>query len=287
MTAGWIGIVVGLMGCVVPDERPQATVVCHNANCAHATNPAADDTLQMLDDSLALEYRGRSAIDGIEVDTLWDRQRSLCIFAHDFGAVPAVPELGIEAAMRIARHLRDADEVSWSGDRFFVKIELKGEVLADNTQHDDAEVEAHLDCVFDMAQTIIDAARARGIALELGFDSMTVSLLRAAAKSPRWPGKSPYPDVELRLISNMNYPGLEPSDLESLRDPGNGDGIDILAFHATRTPNGIVRSYAELGAALMLWMNDVAPETFDAVHHYEPPYIVTNEALLVRRWTEQ
>ena len=288
MMAGWIGIAAaGLVACVVPDERPEAQVICHNANCAHATNPSADDTLRMLDDSLALTYRGRSVIDGVEIDTLWDRRRSLCIFAHDLAAAPSVPELGIEAAERTARHLSDSESVSWSGDRFFVKIELKNEVLADGTPHTDAEVDLHINCVFDMAEVIIAAARARGIALELGFDSEVVALLRAVAQHPRWPGKLPYDDVRLLLITAVGNPGLEVADLESLRTPAVGNGIDVLGFHATRTPNAVVRSYVDLGAELMIWMLDAAPETLGAVQAYEPQYIVTNEAMLFRRWQEQ
>jgi len=282
MDKAWVVVAALATGCVIPEERPEATIVCHNANCAHATNPFYDDTLAALDDSLALEHDNRPAIDGVEIDTLWDRRRSLCIFAHDFGTAPAKAELGMEAAERVAKHIETSECVSWSGNRFFVKIELKNEVLADGTPHDEAELAAHLDCVFDMADRIVTAARARGVELELGFDSEAVPLLRAIEAHPRWAGKHPSKGLELRLISNVLSAGLEPRDLDSLT--GDGEGIDILAFHATRTTTGVAHQYKDLGARLMLWMLDVAPETMDAVKEFEPEYIVTNEALLFRRW---
>ncbi|MBA3397865.1 MAG: hypothetical protein H0T89_34900 [Deltaproteobacteria bacterium] len=278
----------GLAGCgVMPVERPQATLVCHNANCAGATEPTADNTLAALDASLALQYRGRPAIDGMEVDTLWDRSRSTCIFAHHFGQLAGPPALGMDAAERVATHLLQSGPVSWSGDRFFIKIELKAEVLIDGTSHSDEEVGHHLACVFDMADRIIAAARQNSIALELGFDSEKVSLLRAITKHARWPGKEPFEDVSLRLIANVASQGLEPTDLPSLQGDSTSEGVDVLAFHATRIPTKVVDDYAALGATLMLWMQDAAPETLDAMRTYEPRYVVTNEATLFRRWGEQ
>ncbi len=282
---GWVCLLSIAAGCV--DEPSATVIVCHNANCAHATDPFGDDTLDKLEDSLALTYRGHPAFDGIELDSMWDRQRSACIFAHDFAHVADPPMLATEAADHVATHLREAEEVSWNGERFFVKIELKNEVLAEGTGHTDEELAAHLDCALDMRDRIIAAARARGVELEFGFDSEVIPFLRAIAAHPRWLGKHPYPGVELRLISNVGAVGLEPTDLASIRAPGMGDGIDILSFHATRTPNAVAKEYADLGATLMLWMLDAAPETFGAAEAYEPPYIVTNEVVLFRRWEER
>jgi hypothetical protein len=133
---------------------------------------------------------------------------------------------------------------------------------------------------------IIAAATDNGIDLEIGFDSEVIPILRAVVANPRWPGKSPRPDVALRLISNVHAVGLEPSDLESLT-AHDDNGIDTLAFHATRAPTAVIDDYAELGVDLMLWMLDAAPETLAAMHRYEPRFVITSEALLFRRWEEQ
>ncbi len=275
-----------LAGCDVAPVQPRPTLVCHNANCAGATDPTADNTVSALAASLALQYRGKPAIDGVEVDTLWDRSGSTCIFAHHFGQLAGPPVPAMEAANLVATHLLQAGPVSWSGDRFFIKIELKAEVLLDGTSHTEEEASQHLACVFDMADKIIAAARHNGIALELAFDSEKVSLLRAITKHARWAGKEPGDGISLRLIANVASSGLEPTDLPSLRGDHSSDGIDVLAFHATRIPTQVVDDYDALGATLMLWMQDAAPETLDAMHSYEPSYVVTNEATLFRRWGE-
>lgn len=277
---------VGATGCMPPADRPQVQVICHNANCARATDPFADDTLATLDESLALEYRGRPAIDGIELDTLWDRESGTCQFAHDLAN--AKGERGMDAANRVAAHLRRSGPASWAGDTFFVKIEMKSEVtLAGDPQTPD-DLAAHLECSFDMADAIIAAAIESNRQLELGFDSELVATLRQVVRHPRWPGKTPYPGIHLQLLSNVHAVGLEPTDLVSLTSAGDThDGIDTLAFHATRVPTTLVDDYAELGVELMLWMLDVAPETLHAIRRYEPRYVNTSEALLLRRWGEQ
>jgi hypothetical protein len=274
-------------GCLMPpEERPQALIVCHNANCARATDPSMDDKLATLEESLSLEYRGRPAIDGVEIDTMWDRSRSACIFAHDLEHALDPRELALQAADRVVAHLRRDDDVSWTGDQFFIKIELKPQVTVDGLPHAPEELAAHIDCVFEMADRIIAAAIETGRELELGFDSEVVALLRAVAAHPRWAGKNPYPNVHLRLISSVHAIGLEPHDLRSLTAHAH-DGIDTLSFHATRTPTGVVDDYASLGVELMLWMLDAAPETLSAMHRYEPRYVVTSEAIFFRRWEEQ
>jgi hypothetical protein len=274
---------VAAMGC---DRRPQAVLVCHNANCAHATDPFRDATLAALDDSLALTYLDRPAFDGIELDTVWDAGSGRCRFAHDFEH--ATDATGAEAADRVAAYLAGAgagDGVSWSGDRFFVKIELKDTVSATGAPHSSADLAAHYACALDMYGRIATAAVAGGHELEIGFESQA-DLVRGLVAHPGWPGKEPQAGVHVRLISNARYGGIRPDDLTALR--GNlADGIDILSFHASRIPDGEQQSYLALDVTVMLWMLDAALETFYAMEAYQPAYVVTNEAILFRRWMEE
>lgn len=276
-------IAVALAGCTLPDARPHSVVICHNANCARATDPFVDDTMATLDESLRLEYQGRPAIDGVEIDFLWDREHARCVFAHDL----AIAEPAMVAADRVAEHLAQPGEVSWTGDRFFVKIELKPAVTVDGAPHTPGELAAHVACAFDVADRIIAAGRANGRSLELAFESEEMAIVRAVAANPRWPGKQPYPDVALRLITNVATPGLEAADLGSLASDTNDHGVDILSFHATKTPTGVVERYESFDVELMLAMFDAAPETFEAMTRFEPAYVVTSEALLLRRWEER
>ena len=42
-------------------DRPDVLVICHNANCVEPTNPALDDTIPALRESLALTMNGLPA----------------------------------------------------------------------------------------------------------------------------------------------------------------------------------------------------------------------------------
>src|SRR5688500_15731942 len=58
-------------------------VMCHNANCAGAPEPAADDRIASLTESLALRYAGKPLLDGVELDVFWHGASGRCLFAHD------------------------------------------------------------------------------------------------------------------------------------------------------------------------------------------------------------
>jgi hypothetical protein len=267
------------------DERPDAILMCHNSNCAHATDPQKDDTIGALQDSLDLEYMDRPAIDGVELDILWDGDTGACLFAHDFGAGDIVT--GVEAASLVAQHLAGpAERVSWRGNDFYVKIEIKAGVSGDGDAHTAEQVDQHLACALDMAELMGAAAIVGGRELQVLFEAEDVAFLRRLPDHPRWRGKSPAPSVEYRFAVNVKAPGLMPSDLESL-GPGTTDrGIDVLAFHSTRFPNGQQQAYDSLGADMLLWMLDTALETLYTAEVYRPKYINTSEAILIRRWLE-
>ena len=72
-------LLAGLLGC----DRARPILICHNANCVEPADPEADDTIESLRASLALEWAGKPAMDGIEIDLIWDRIGDRCLFAHD------------------------------------------------------------------------------------------------------------------------------------------------------------------------------------------------------------
>lgn len=266
------------------DRRPQAILMCHNSNCAHATDPVADDTLASLDDSLALEYLGRPPIDGVEIDTLWDARRSLCLFAHDFGA--ASDETAMDAVERVAQHLIRVGPVAWDGDRFYVKIESKAAVSPDGDAHTEEQLAAHHACVLDMMDRLMESALLGERELEILLEAEEVEFVRGLTAHPRWPGKQPREGLRIRLVANVKASGLTPDDLVSLTGGDKEDGIDVLAFHSTRFPDGQQQAYEGLEVDLMLWMLDTTLETFYAAEIYHPAYVNTSEAVLLRRWME-
>jgi hypothetical protein len=269
------------VGC---DRRPQAILMCHNSNCAHATDPVADDTLASLDDSLALEYQGRPAIDGVEIDTVWDAAASRCLFAHDFDKDRV--ETAMEATERVALHLLRTGPVAWEGNRYHVKIESKGTVTADGDVHSAEDLAAPHACVLDMMDRLMEAALAGERELDILIEAEKVEFVRTLTAHPRWPGKQPAPAVRVRLVANVKSSGLMPSDLVSLTGGDQPDGIDVLAFHSTRFPDGQQQAYEALEVDLMLWMLDTTLETFYAAEVYHPAYVNTSEAVLLRRWME-
>jgi hypothetical protein len=266
------------------DRRPQAVLMCHNSNCAHATDPSADDTLASLEDSLALEYLGRPPIDGVEIDTLWDAERSLCLFAHDF-AKP-VDETAMDAVALVEQHLLGLGPITWDGEAFRVKIESKAAVTPGGAGHSDEDLAAHQACVLDMIDRLLAAAAAGDRDIEFLLDAEDIEFIRSLAVHPRWPGKQPGAGARIRLSANVKDAGLEPDDLVSLTGGDKQDGIDVLVFHSTRFPDGQQQAYEALEVDLMLWMLDASLETFSAAEVYHPEYVNTSEAVLLRRWME-
>jgi hypothetical protein len=266
------------------DRRPQAILMCHNSNCAHATDPAADDTLASLDDSLALEYLGRPPIDGVEIDTVWDAERALCLFAHDFDK--SSDEMAMEAVERVAEHLMRPGPVAWDSDRFYVKIESKAAVTPGGAGHTAEDLAAHHACVLDMMDRLMEAAVLGERDLEILLEAEEVDFVRSLTADSRWPGKRPGNGTRIRLVANVKSEALSSDDLISLTGGDKEDGIDVLAFHSTRFPDGQQQAYEALEVDLMLWMLDTTLETLYAAEVYHPAYVNTSEAVLLRRWME-
>src|SRR5665647_3157005 len=77
-SSGWSmrarsSVVAIALAVVAACDRPETLVICHNGNCVGTADPRKDDTLEALQASLDLQWHGRPAIDGIELDTMWHR----------------------------------------------------------------------------------------------------------------------------------------------------------------------------------------------------------------------
>jgi hypothetical protein len=132
----------------------------------------------------------------------------------------------------------------------------------------------------------MEAAVAGDRELELILEGEDIDFVRSLTRQPRWPGKAPGQGLRIKLEANVKTAGLEPDDLVSLTGGDKPDGLDVLAFHSTRFPDGQQQAYEALGVDLMLWMLDASLETFSAAETYHPAYVNTNEAELLRRWME-
>lgn len=254
-------------------ERPRTLVICHNGNCAGTGAPALDDTPAALRASLALRWQDRPVIDGVELDTMWHRPTGACLFEHGPGEV-LPPDTVAEATEIIADHLTRT-EVAWNGDRFHVFIDLKPYVAGRFDAHTPAERVAHADCVLDVLArlTAVAAGRHR---LRFVFESADLALLDALVARPRWPGRLEG-DVEVRLASEARPLRGPPRDQASPR-------LDVMQYLPTWVTDAQLEAYTALGYELCLWFFVTTPEVLAAIERHSPRYVITGEALLLRRW---
>lgn len=262
-------------------DRPAPLVICHNGNCG-SSNPARDDSLPALAESLALAHAGRAAIDGVEWDTFWDAAGSRCLFAHDLNNDTSTPAMA--AAQMIGDHLAASDQPSWNGARFHVVIELKpntGPSLMG--AHTPAQLVLHAECALDAADVIVAAARTRGHALTLGFASPEPAMHVELRARPRWATYQGAPDLEVLLVGNIfgPYLGVLPQIAEYTTP------IDVIEFHPAFLTPQRGEAYRSLGIELMQWQFVTTTEALDSIERWEPRYVMTNEALLLRRWIER
>src|SRR3954468_23925597 len=140
-------IVLAMLSGCMPEY--DTLLICHTANCA-GTGLHEDDTLDGLTESLALRTDGRPTFDGVEVDTYlyFDGTESICLFAHD-DLAPALAAAPGQAASLIADFL-DQDDVSWNGERFYLKVELKPTVAGTNYFHDSEQLQQHASCALQL-----------------------------------------------------------------------------------------------------------------------------------------
>jgi hypothetical protein len=168
-------VFTGGAGCTTPDIP---ILICHNGNCAEGTPAGADDTMSALRASLALRMPdGRPPMDGLELDSVWDRALQRCTYGHQ--PDPGNPDFS-DAVNEIVSYLMaaPAGEASHSGHEFFLKIELKVDV-GDGATHTPDEVAAHTACVTAAENAAIAAGGGVGNPVIPIFDSDDPKLLAA------------------------------------------------------------------------------------------------------------
>jgi len=262
-------------------ERPSPLVICHNANCKH-NDVEHDDTLESLNESLrALTFDGRPVLDGMEWDTFWYGAESRCIFAHDLNGSTSVPVA--DAADAIGDYLATTPQVGWNGERFYTFIELKGFVGASfDDRHTPDQFVQHANCALDAAKRIAMGAAAGGHPLTIGFVAGVPEHLKTVSMQPDWDLLANMPDVELMLIGDIfgPYSSLVPeiSDYKVK--------LDAVEYHPDYMTAQHRETYKSLGIELVQWSFISTEEAFDAISRWEPKFVISNEAELMRRWIE-
>jgi hypothetical protein len=273
------------LACLLPAagcDRPQALVICHNANCICPPDPDRDDTLSALHESLELEYKGRPMLDGMEIDIFWHGQQERCLFAHDLDA-PRPYTVARTAAEEIARFFERPGEISFSGGAYVVRMELKGHVGSVFDRHTLEQARLHAECALDLYEILYTAALRADRRIVVIFDSFAPRVLNAILGSPRWPGKQPHENITLRL--SADFLDSTPSGL-ALQYLSEFPEVDDVAFHASWITDGTYQAFRSLNVELTIWMFSATVETFAAIEKFEPEAVLTSEAELMRRWLE-
>jgi hypothetical protein len=260
--------------------RPEPLVLCHNSNCV-APDTTRDDTLDALAESLALTFDGRPALDGIEIDTFWDGARGQCLFAHDLDQQNAQPATA--AAQFIADYLAANQVVSWNGERFYFFVEIKGFVgTSISEMHSSAQRAQHTECALDVLDIVATGARAGGHPLTVGFVAARPLLLDTLVTRPRWAGYASDSNLELLAIGDIFAPySSTVAELDEYTVK-----LDGIEFHPDYMTVQRRETYRSLGIDLVQWSLITTEEALDSITRWDPRYVLANEALLLRGWTE-
>jgi len=277
LRCSWLVVLATVAAC----DRPQPLIICHNTNCV-GPDTTRDDSLPALGESLALRYDGRPAIDGIEWDTLWYGAESRCIFAHDLANDTSTPATA--AAQVIGDYLASTPDAAWNADRFHVFIELKGSVGAGfDDPHTPAQLIAHAECALDALDLIYAGAQVQGHRLTVGFTTSVPALLATLIASPRWPSYQNQPDLQLLLVGDIFLPySSAVPELSDYTVP-----LQAIEYHPDYMTEIKRETYRSLGMELVQWQYLTTPESLDAIERWQPRYVLTNEAVLLRGWTER
>jgi hypothetical protein len=267
-------------GCV---DRPKDTwVMCHNANCVGPPDPARDDRIESLSESLALTYEGRPLLDGVEIDVFWHGSAGRCLFAHDLESAPSSVDARA-AAEAIAEYVRRPGPRSFNGQVFAIRMELKGFVGSLGDEHSDEQARLHAECALDLFELYRQAALDSNHAIVVIFDSSAPKVLETLVQRPRWPGRTAGGLVQVRLSADFvdsTPSGLAFQRLEEFPD------VDDVVFHGGWINDAHYQAFRSLDLEMTLWMFSATVETFDAVERFEPKAVLTSEAPLFRRWLE-
>jgi len=261
------------------NDRPHPRVICHNANCAEPTDPAQDDTLPAMRESLALEIAGKPAIDALEVDSFWRGSDDTCLFAHDLAGTRDTPFM--DAANEIASFIETAPVLTRNPGAFRVFIELKPEINDDKTsEHTPEQRIGHARCAWDAYGAIAQAAMTSGKDIEVAFASFSPDILRTLIAEK--PVMTPIPYL-LDTFYGIPAP-LDPSTHPL--DEFTGIPLDIVEIHPQWLHDAQWEGLQSMGVEIVFWMFSATVETFAAIEQYEPDWVGTSEARLMVRWLE-
>jgi hypothetical protein len=261
-------------------SRPSPIVICHNGNCA-TNDVSRDDTIEALDESLALTFDGRPVLDGVELDTFWFAAESRCIFAHDLDGDTSISVS--DAAAHVGDHLATHTNVSWNGERFYTFLELKGFVGDSfDDRHTPLQFEQHADCALEAARRIASGARDGGHPLTIGFIAGVPRHHETLVTRAGWTELIAM-DVEVMLIGDIfaPYSSIVP-ELSDFKVP-----LDAAEYHPDYLTPAQAATYASYGIELVQWSFITTSEALTAIEKWEPSYAITNEAMLLRRWIER
>jgi hypothetical protein len=271
-------------------DRPTPRVVCHNSNCVEPTNPTADDTLEALDESLALvDADDVPFIDGIEIDIFWRGEDDTCIYAHDLSGDHEPVEASVPVA-RINDHLaaRAAAGAPTTNDGgpFLVYVELKAHVGESKSEkHSPEQLVQHASCGIDVVTGLATGAAAAAVPMRVVITSFDPALLSAVADDPRW-AAMPAGGVTFGLGAIQG----PPPPLDTVTVP-LAEFADVPLTDATVHPHwlrrGELNGLRDRGLAIGFWMFQAVPETFDAIERIRPDIVTTSEATLMQRWLKR
>lgn len=261
-------------------DVPQPVVICHNGNCVEPTNAGEDDTIPALQASLALEYEGRPAFDGVEIDTFWRGSDGTCLYAHDLDAERLTPAL--EPAHELAAFFARPGDLTFTGGPFEVSLELKTHVAVEKTARHTAEQRTlHARCAWDLYRVLADGAATNNRDVVVVFSSFEGLLLKEVMATA--PALTPIP-YEFAAIFGVPAP-LDPQT-QSL---GAYTGVPLAAveIHDQWIHDAQWEALIQMDVDIVFWMFSATTETFQAIRQYEPDKIVTSEARLMRRWLDR
>jgi hypothetical protein len=260
-------------------DRPKTVLVCHNANCAEPTDPARDDTIPAMRESLELEFAGLPVIDGMEIDTFWRGSDDTCIFAHDLDNTDNVP--ADEPAKVLAEYFARTGPITFADVPFEVSIELKPDVDAAGTAHSAAQAAMHAQCAWQLYAILDDAAAMNARTINVTFGSFAPDLLRATIDATPATTRSPH--------RYGTYEGIPPPLDPDTRPLGDYAGlpIEVVEFHTEWILDAQYEAVRSAHEDVAFFMFSLTDESFYTIEQYEPVYVTTSEARLFRRWLQR
>ena len=136
----------------------------------------------------------------------------------------------------------------------------------------------HADCALDVYGRLVAAAGQHR--LQVVFELADGALLDALVARPRWPGQTDG-DIEVRLA------GESGAIWDRVLSQPTRARLDIIEYLASRPSDAQMEAYRLLGVELCIWSYATTRELLASIEGDAPAYVLTGEALLLRRWLER